>query len=436
MSHLSCNGEPVDAALVGAALVNYGHFTSLQVRGGAVQGWALHMRRLQQGTRELFDAELDEARLLGWLRQALAGCGMADASVRITVFSRAFDFRQPLRAVPVDVLIGVAAPAVMPAGARAVLPVRYQRELPQLKHVGTFPLFQYRRLAMRQGFDDALFVDAAGRVGEGSTWNIAFLAGDGVVWPRAEALRGTAEQLLAAGLERQGLAQAWREAHKVQAWFHDKGIGHAPKLRELEQQREEHRAEWQRLGQRIEEASLRVQHVRQQAHQRITAEQEPTLAKLAELEALQKEKARQEREAEAKRLQQQRIEREREEESMAALEHRLAELRAAQEADATQPEPSDNDPRWAAFERTFMHAAQFEHYLSLTVLAAPLAGLKARFAAYMDTAAEQGMTPEMFAQACAKGMAEQERRAMQEQAARDADPKQPQEDSPVSTPTP
>ena len=133
---------------------------------------------------------------------------------------------------------------------------------------------------------------------------------------------------------------------------------------------------------------------------------------------------------------QQRIEREREEESMAALEHRLAELRAAQEADATQPEPSDDDPRWAAFERTFMHAAQFEHYLSLTVLAAPLAGLKARFAAYMDTAAEQGMTPEMFAQACAKGMAEQERRAMQEQAARDADPKQPQEDSPVSTPTP
>ena len=103
-------------------------------------------------------------------------------------------------------------------------------------------------------------------------------------------------------------AQAWREAHKVQAWFHDKGIGHAPKLRELEQQREEHRAEWQRLGPRIEEASLRVQHVRQQAHQRITAEQAPTLAKLAELEAMQKEKARQEREAEAKRLAQKRIE--------------------------------------------------------------------------------------------------------------------------------
>ena len=106
-------------------------------------------------------------------------------------------------------------------------------------------------------------------------------------------------------------AQAWREAHKVQAWFHDRGIGHAPRLRELEQQREEHSAEWQRLGPRIEEASLRVQHVRQQAHQRIEAEQAPIRAKLAELEELRKEKARQELEAEAKRLQQQRIERER-----------------------------------------------------------------------------------------------------------------------------
>ena len=210
MSLLSCNGEPVEAALVGAALVNYGHFTSLQVRGGAVQGWALHMRRLQQGTRELFDAELDEAQLLGWLRQALERSGMTDASLRITVFSRAFDFRQPLRPVPVDVLVGVAAPASAPANARAVLPVRYQRELPQLKHVGTFPLFQYRRLALRQGFDDAVFVDAAGRVSEGSTWNVAFLAGDEVLWPQAEALRGTAEQLLVAGLEQLGMAQSWQ----------------------------------------------------------------------------------------------------------------------------------------------------------------------------------------------------------------------------------
>lgn len=211
MSQVFCNGQPVDASLVGAALVNYGHFTSLQVRAGAVQGWALHLQRLRQGTRELFDTALDEPQLRHWLRQALAQCALEDASVRITVFSRAFDFRQPLRAVPVDVLVAISAPAAVPAGARAVLPVAYQRELPHLKHVGTFPLFQHRRMAMREGFDDALFVDAAGRVSEGSTWNIVFGDGRQVVWPQAAALRGTAEQLLAAALEREGAAQCRRE---------------------------------------------------------------------------------------------------------------------------------------------------------------------------------------------------------------------------------
>ena len=211
MSRLFCNGEPADAALLGPALVNYGHFTSLQVRAGAVQGWELHWQRLQQGTRELFDATLDQAQLRHWLRQALAQCGVEDASLRITVFARAFDFRQPLRVVPVDVLVGVGAPASLPADARTVLPVNYQRELPQLKHVGTFGLFQQRRIAMRAGFDDALLLDAAGRISEGSTWNIVFGDGDQVIWPQAEALRGTTAQLLVAGLQREGALQQWRE---------------------------------------------------------------------------------------------------------------------------------------------------------------------------------------------------------------------------------
>lgn len=211
MSGMFCNGEPVDAALVGAALVNYGHFTSLQVRGGAVQGWALHMQRLQQGTRELFDVALEEARLLDWLRRALQCCRMTDASVRITVFARDFDFRQPLRAVPVDVLIAVAAPASVSPSPRSVLPLQYQRELPHIKHVGTFALFHHRRQAMRQGFDDVLFVDSGGRISEGSTWNIAFWDGAQVVWPQAAALRGTTEQMLVDGLQRVGARQIRQE---------------------------------------------------------------------------------------------------------------------------------------------------------------------------------------------------------------------------------
>ena len=210
---LFCNGRPVDGDVLAPALVNYGHFTSLQVRGGAVQGWALHVQRLRQGTRELFDADLDAASLQCWLKRALEACEVGDASVRITVFSRAFDFRQPQQAVPIDVLIGIGVPATMPVAGRAVLPVSYQRELAHVKHVGTFPLFHYRRQAMAAGYDDALFVDAAGCISEGSTWNVAFWDGGRVIWPQATALRGVSELLLMDGLAALGQGQVHLAPH-------------------------------------------------------------------------------------------------------------------------------------------------------------------------------------------------------------------------------
>ena len=87
------------------------------------------------------------------------------------------------------------------------------RLLPHLKHVGTFPLHHHRRQAILAGCDDVLFVDGDGataRVVEGSVWNVGFWDGEGVVWPRAPALRGTAERLLQEGLARQGVAQQIR----------------------------------------------------------------------------------------------------------------------------------------------------------------------------------------------------------------------------------
>lgn len=107
-------------------------------------------------------------------------------------------------------------------------------------------------------------------------------------------------------------AQAWREAHKVQAWFHDKGIGHAPKLRELEQQREAARTEWLTLAPRIEDAALKVRSARDAAHLRINTEQAPALAKVDELEALRREKVRQEFEQQKRQQAEKKAERERE----------------------------------------------------------------------------------------------------------------------------
>ncbi|MDQ1063336.1 aminotransferase [Stenotrophomonas rhizophila] len=198
-----CNGHRASADDLAGALVNYGHFTSLQVRGGAVQGLDLHLRRLRQGTEELFGSTLDGTQVQAWIAHALQAEGRVDASVRVTVFSQVFDFRQPLQVVPVDVLVAVSAPVTLPATARRVRSVVYQRELPHLKHVGTFPLFEHRRQALQAGYDDAVFVDAQGAISEGTTWNIAFGRGGDLVWPQAPALRGTQERLLQAGWGRE-----------------------------------------------------------------------------------------------------------------------------------------------------------------------------------------------------------------------------------------
>jgi len=190
-----CNGRPAQVEDLLPALVNYGHFTSMQVRGHAVQGLALHLARLSQATSELFGSALDVVQVQAWMAQALQQAGQGDASLRVTVYSRRFDFRDPLVAVPVDVLVAVSAPVALTASKR-VRSVAWQRELPQIKHVGTFGLFAERRAAMAEGFDDVLFVTAEGDVSEGSTWNLAVHDGERLLWPQAPALRGTAETLL------------------------------------------------------------------------------------------------------------------------------------------------------------------------------------------------------------------------------------------------
>ncbi|KAG1481696.1 hypothetical protein G6F53_014123 [Rhizopus delemar] len=49
---------------------------------------------------------------------------------------------------------------------------------------------------MAEGFDDALLVGSDDCISEGTTWNLAVHDGHQLRWPRAPALRGTAERLL------------------------------------------------------------------------------------------------------------------------------------------------------------------------------------------------------------------------------------------------
>ncbi|MBD9468380.1 aminotransferase class IV family protein [Pseudoxanthomonas sp. PXM01] len=208
MTSAFLNGSPASADdLRALALTNYGHFTSMQVRHGAVQGRALHVQRLQEATLALFGTQLDGDGALQLAARALAGAGMRDASVRITVFSTQFDYRDPSRSVTPDVLVTLSPASSPDKPALRVKSYPFVRPLPQYKHVGTFPLFHYRRQALADGYDDALFVDPAGQVVEGSIWNLGLWDGQSVVWPEGPALRGTAERLLQAGLDRAGIPQ-------------------------------------------------------------------------------------------------------------------------------------------------------------------------------------------------------------------------------------
>ncbi|HST28768.1 MAG TPA: aminotransferase class IV, partial [Rudaea sp.] len=192
---------------------NYGHFTALRVEDGCVRGLDLHLDRLQAATRELFGSELDRERVRGYLRHVISGATGA-WSLRVNVFAHSLDREHMERTMDVDVLVGASSapvPATQPLRVKSFV---YAREAPSIKHVGTFGLFHHRRLARQAGFDDALFVDANGRISEGSIWNIGFVNCDGaVVWPQAPQLDGVGMRLVDAGLASQGLRSRTRPVH-------------------------------------------------------------------------------------------------------------------------------------------------------------------------------------------------------------------------------
>ncbi|MBN8480518.1 MAG: aminotransferase class IV [Xanthomonadales bacterium] len=206
---IEINGLPADApALAFLAQVNYGHFTSMQVRDGRVQGIEWHLDRLERGTRRLFGIALDRDCVRAWMRQAVGG---GSASLRVTVFSRHLDRARLERPVEIDVLVAAQparAPERSPLRARSVV---HERALPEVKHVGTFDLLHHWREARLAGFDDVVFTTRTGAIAEGSIWNIGFWDGEAVILPDAPSLHGVTSRLVEAGLATLGVPCRRRE---------------------------------------------------------------------------------------------------------------------------------------------------------------------------------------------------------------------------------
>ncbi|NBE83981.1 aminotransferase class IV [Micromonospora rubida] len=179
------------------ALTNYGHFTTMRVQDGAVRGLSLHLDRLVTDCATVFGAELSPGYVRGRIRAAIAGAE-APLTVRVTVADPGLRIGRPAAPADPQVLVTTRAATPQWQPPMRVRSTTYIRDVPAVKHTGLFgPLFERRR-AQLDGYDDALFTDGDGRVGEGPTWNVGFVDGDTVVWPLADVLAGVTVRLLAA----------------------------------------------------------------------------------------------------------------------------------------------------------------------------------------------------------------------------------------------
>ena len=183
---------PSPEQLAHPALVNYGHFTAMQVRGRATRGLQHHLQRLETAHAELFGSALDTDLVRDRMRTAVKD--HADAYLRVTLFEQELGIPR--------VMTVVRPPVEATSRPQALLPVRHVRPFAHIKHVGSFAQIRYGEQAEREGYDDALLVGADGRLSETTIANIGFFDGDHVVWPDGPSLHGITWQLLDDALDR------------------------------------------------------------------------------------------------------------------------------------------------------------------------------------------------------------------------------------------
>ncbi len=179
------------------ALLPYGSFTTLLSEDGRTTGLDRHLERLASDSTALFGRPPASAdRLRDLLRRAARTAPRV--VVRATVLAPGTSLAEPEADRPLSLLVTTRAAPPRGGGAPLRLStVRFQRELPEIKHVGLTAALHHRRQARRSGLDDALFVSGSGHVLEGPTWNVGLCSAAGeVVWPSGPRLTGVTMSLL------------------------------------------------------------------------------------------------------------------------------------------------------------------------------------------------------------------------------------------------
>ncbi|WP_371792286.1 aminotransferase class IV family protein [Streptomyces sp. NBC_01471] len=218
---VTLDGNPVSAdQLLPLALTGLGHFTSMRVGDdGTIRGLSLHMERLVRDCKTVWGADLDTGRVRTYVQQSL-GERNFPCTVRVTIYDPKVEMGHPARADQPEILVSVRDAGAMPPEPLRAMSVTFERDLPEVKHVGLFGALHARRTAQLAGYGDALFVGHDGFVSEGGTWNAGFIDQDGtVVWPQAPVLPGVTMALLQQHAEHRVATVTLEQARAVAAAF-------------------------------------------------------------------------------------------------------------------------------------------------------------------------------------------------------------------------
>lgn len=201
------NGHPAThSELIPLAFAGFAHFTAMQVRSRKVKGLDLHLNRLRKASMDFFGRALPDEQLVSYIKAAIDE-GPEDQSLTATLFSPNGEFTADSMDVKPAVLIRTGAPSQGPRGPLRLSAVDHERPLADIKHVGEAGKTYYLHQAIRQGFDDAAFVDSYGRLSEATIWNLVFWDSETIIWPEARMLKGTMMSIVQRQLDRLGIPQ-------------------------------------------------------------------------------------------------------------------------------------------------------------------------------------------------------------------------------------
>ncbi len=168
--------EVIKQDISNLAFSGFAHFTAIQVRNKKIKGLDLHLDRLKKASLLLYGQALTDTLICSYIRLNIES-GLKDQSLNITIFSPKGEFTAESMNITPSILIRSSEPSDGPKGPLKLEIIEHERPLPEIKHVGEIGKTYYLHQAIRNGFDDAVFMNKNGYLSEGSIWNVVF--GDG-----------------------------------------------------------------------------------------------------------------------------------------------------------------------------------------------------------------------------------------------------------------